>query len=461
MPSLNKSFEKFDAVAAEDKIVAEVLSSKEAMATLVDLDVMKTYQNLARGDLSPDRETIHIFWANNYDVVNKKHHGHDNALKHVSDAAHSGKPVLLLEHYEGKEVPELMKVEASDVIPQNAKDFMYACSSRNFASEANDEVRTSVQGASPYSFFRTTELYVVMNNPAINTITILTEGEDGKVTTQSMPKQEAYHALRDEWIDSSIAKHEKAAQEKRNAQKELRKVKAKLLSEKDESKREKISTRLDEAKNKLDTAEKLLESSEKVLATEYAVSRHTLHQEQPFSKGGLYQESPKYSEEDKKKETARLWRFNKAASKSPHLTELFHARYEEYNPNQMTTSDKAIYTMDKLSEQLSEGEKKDLRSNLNPYLHAKARETGAETTKETFQRVAHDVGKMSIAAEAMKEAAAAKAEAMKGGLESRSTGNTHMSKQEPEKLLEKEKKPQTQKDKPMVPKKPKAAAITF
>ena len=60
-----------------------------------------------------------------------------------------------------KGVLQLMHVEESTTIPEPSKQAIYAMASRGFALSSGDEVRTSVQGAAPHSFFRTTEVYAL------------------------------------------------------------------------------------------------------------------------------------------------------------------------------------------------------------------------------------------------------------------------------------------------------------
>ncbi len=147
--------------------------------------------------------STHAFWANdvdrNPDGSVKTHHGREMALHF--QASHPKKNVRLMQNYEGTNgIFVLDEYEKRKDVPKPIIDAVGAFSSISFAKNSGESVVTSVKGASISSYFRTVELPVIMRCEHISKIHNISREDPEGVT---YPKKEAYHVLRDEWLESS------------------------------------------------------------------------------------------------------------------------------------------------------------------------------------------------------------------------------------------------------------------
>lgn len=287
--------------------------------------------------------------------IKTKHHGEANLTGSIigQEQDPNKKTIFRMGDYEGlsglvhevgKNNPlNLNEIEGREDISQDLKGALCTVASLIYAMESHETVVTSVQGANPKSFFRTTEIFAIMNNPKVKYIEILTEnmskvGADGHgpiSSSKPLSKNEAYQILRDEWLDSSIKKFEKASKDYKKVSQEYEKV---------SKEQEKLSKEYEEYKQKsqdhtpesdkshteaLASAGQLYESGKKALASArqleelsknaLASARQNLVEEHiiaktmsisthPFTKDILYpaNEDIAYKEEDREREVERM-----------------------------------------------------------------------------------------------------------------------------------------------------------
>ncbi|MEY3196648.1 MAG: hypothetical protein RLZZ59_14, partial [Pseudomonadota bacterium] len=191
------------------------------------------------------------------------------------------------------------KIEINPDLSSEEKNLICALQSLLYAKAAQGNVVTSVQGANPDSFFRTTEIYSIMNNPKITAIQIMSEDmveaskrPDGIGTRTLGPpldKKIAYHMLRKQWMDSAIEKYEMAQQN--------------LLDASD-------------AQKPLCTS--AFTSAYEALRKEQEIAKYMYNEPSPFSKKGFYDKdlAPEYDAEDRKQETERIVKIQKILDKT-------------------------------------------------------------------------------------------------------------------------------------------------
>jgi hypothetical protein len=176
-------------------------------------DVQDAYKHHINGNFTKQQKTIFAFWANDIERDQEgkfiEHHGKATALNFQKQSVNNGTtPVVLMEDFEGeKNVLVLNDYEKrTDISP-----FILSavCASASYAKSVQDTILTSVKGAAINSFFRTNELPVIMNNPNIKTIiNVSRDDPQGKFYS----KKEAYHVLRDEWLETTIKEFKEAAE---------------------------------------------------------------------------------------------------------------------------------------------------------------------------------------------------------------------------------------------------------
>lgn len=176
-------------------------------------DVLQANKHKQVGSFATkSQEVIYAFWANDQERSKTgeliKHHGKEAALNYQTYAKQIlGKQVCLMEDFEGKNnVVTLNEYEKRSDISAEVIIAVCALNSSAYANSANNTIMASVKGASINSFFRTNELPVIMNNPNITKI-INVSREDPEGTVYK--KKEAYHIMRDEWLEKAIDQYQK------------------------------------------------------------------------------------------------------------------------------------------------------------------------------------------------------------------------------------------------------------
>jgi hypothetical protein len=176
-------------------------------------DVQSAYTHYNERHFHTSEDTVYAFWANDVerDKTGKviEHHGRACALKFQAKSHHENKqPVVLMENFEGKNGVEVLNdyEKRPDISPMVCSA-VCAAASASYAKSAQSTILTSVKGAAANSFFRTHELPIVMNNPNITHVIIVSR-ENPEGSTYS--KKQAYHILRDEWSESAKQKFQEA-----------------------------------------------------------------------------------------------------------------------------------------------------------------------------------------------------------------------------------------------------------
>lgn len=155
------------------------------------------------------------FWSNRYFEIEGEVKSRTRMMmQYISERKDfHGKKLQILEHFEKANGLELLdyleELKKSGEITPEVADTIFAIRSftytRAIASlgESVSKVAMAVDISSPGSVFRDTELPALMNNPNIKSF-ILVE-LDG--SSQELPKREAYHKLRDRWLDIAIERY--------------------------------------------------------------------------------------------------------------------------------------------------------------------------------------------------------------------------------------------------------------
>lgn len=266
--------------------VKDVLASQEFKQTL-NLIVQDSFKMQVNG-----KPPILTFWANNvqskmekgaYVAGKTEHHGLGNALR----AQKEHEEFTTLADFE-KAKAEMIKLDELERVCKDSKvlDAVCALQSLLFASSAQDAIAVSVNGAGYRSYFRAVELNAIMNNENIKSVSIISEdsksiNEDGfgalKIDNL-IDKKTAFHKLRDEWLDSTILKHQKAVND--------------------------LGANTDDAKTP--QLQEVLRSVSKALAEEQGLAEYMSKTPYPFTQNGLYAEKVKYDAQDQAKENERI-----------------------------------------------------------------------------------------------------------------------------------------------------------
>lgn len=138
---------------------------------------------------------------------------------HRDDSNNAGTPVKILEDFEtenhlmmldniGTEMPNLTPIEMGQVFAVRSYAYTKALGSeRNLAK---DSVVMAVDGAIATSIFREIELIELMNNRNVKNFHLLDSMQSDASSIELTPvkvldKREAYHELRDKWLDSRMS----------------------------------------------------------------------------------------------------------------------------------------------------------------------------------------------------------------------------------------------------------------
>lgn len=184
-------------------------------------DVQNSYAHHEIGNFKKEEDTIYAFWANDVERDNEgnfiEHHGKAVALAFQKRSAEANeRPVVLMGNFEGKnDIPVLDDCEKRRNISPHVINSVCALASVSYAKSAQSTIVTSVKGAASNSFFRTNELPVIMNNPNITEVIIVSR--DDPVGTY-YSKKDAYHILRDEWLKSETKKFKEATEKFKNSE---------------------------------------------------------------------------------------------------------------------------------------------------------------------------------------------------------------------------------------------------
>lgn len=196
-------------------------------------------------------------------------------------------------------VLSLDALEKEKMLSKIIPDLVAAVASNAFAKSAKDIAVISAYGASPKSFFRTVELDVIMSNENVRELTLISR-LDPKGKT--LPKKEAYHQLRDSWLESSVKRLEASKK------------------------------KLDVAKpTEIEDATKDYESKLSDMAEEIVIAIRNKQKDYPFSRGNsaIETQENKYTAYDKEQELKRIARGYAIIKEYPDLQPILKKMLEE------------------------------------------------------------------------------------------------------------------------------------
>lgn len=163
-----------------------------------DADVAAGYWHYCRGAFD-SASTRRVFWSNDGERIVASDGG-ETVLSHSRNKGREYKrsksDVIMLEDFEGKD--GVLSLDACKMLDPDA---LFATTSYGYvrAIKDVDEVVVSARGSYPTSVFREIEIHEIMNNPEIKNITLISR--DLPPGGQTLPKIEAYHYMRDEWLE--------------------------------------------------------------------------------------------------------------------------------------------------------------------------------------------------------------------------------------------------------------------
>lgn len=344
-------------VEMQNEIIADVFKNKKELLTP---EFCRILAQIRQEHAFAAPGIRYGFWANNLrpelkdnqPVLNEKgeqqyrHHGNAN-LQEFGDPGtgyndhtpeeYKYTPIQALRGLEdqigfrkGQGILSLGDIENRTDLSQEQKQAICALQSFAYAEAAEGPVVTSVQGANPKSFFRTTEIFSIMNNPNITGIQILSEDMDkvnkngiGKITlSKVLDKKEGYHTLRDEWVESAIKQYQKIENSLNNSSPE-----------------------------KQHSLKAAMDSAREILAREQALAEHMQNETHPFSKNGFYDKdkAPQYDDNDRARERKRCQNIEailvgKKDIEKTHTLEQKNAFKRDLDAKKMDSIDKVLYT---------------------------------------------------------------------------------------------------------------------
>jgi hypothetical protein len=408
-----------------DNIIKEVLSDQKLYALLEHPLFLQTIAHEAKGSFVVEG-VRYAYWANNlcpdkhdgktvfsseqpgkkvyFDEVHKRfidekhdtlldqdpasykqifrHHGHENIrefgdniprkypeIDRTSSDDQTG--IMVLNNFETqtgdkkeKKILDLAEIEQDPSLSPQVKELLCASQSFLYAKAGRGNIVTSVQGASPHSFFRTTEIFAIMNNPNITGMQILSENkEEARISpdgigtrTLSAPvdKKTGYHMLRDEWVESAVAKYDIATKNLLSAQ-----------------------------KSEITKFTELFISAREELIKEQEIAKCMSVQTHPFTKKNLYDKnlSPQYDDADKTKESGRIANIQKILDSTPSAlmsqidANASDAKIKGFVDNllndKMHDVDKILFTVTQITSQMNTEHAKDQKRIAAAIVHCR------------------------------------------------------------------------------------------
>lgn len=147
-----------------------------------------------------------IFWSDDFESSTKTHFGNKTASEYnIQEARLSKTEALMIKPIEDmSEGQVVLHDEGENALYLSLEDKrkIGALNSAAFAMSAKGTVICSTKGSAPQSYFRKVEFDIIMNNPEVTEI--LTIDRDHPGGKKLLPKMDAGHIMRDEWVEDAL-----------------------------------------------------------------------------------------------------------------------------------------------------------------------------------------------------------------------------------------------------------------